>query len=78
MSNIEHDANNCPQLRKAQTFIGNSEKPRKKKDAKHVKVVDVLSARVEMKREKDHQILLDNQCQIHIFANDLTFIRPII
>jgi hypothetical protein len=34
-------------------------------------VVDALSARVEIKKEKDYQILLDNQCQIHIFANDL-------
>jgi hypothetical protein len=33
-------------------------------------VVDALSARVEIKKEKDYQILLDNQCQIHIFAND--------
>jgi hypothetical protein len=63
-------SNNCPQLRKAQTLIGNSQQRRKQKDAKHVKVVDALSARVEIKREKDHQILLDNQCQIHIFAHD--------
>jgi hypothetical protein len=42
---------------------------KKPRAAKHVKVASTLSAHVEPNRI-DYKILLDNQCQAHIFSND--------
>jgi hypothetical protein len=42
---------------------------KKPRAAKHVKVASALPAHVESNRI-DYKILLDNQCQVHIFSND--------